>query len=265
LYTSEGIVQVVSSVIDTTNPAFTNLSMWIRRGSDAFSEDPDVGEDFVVEYLNDVGTWITLETFTGTGPAGQTFIRAYAIPADGRHPNFQVRFRQTGGTGVGWDFFHVDDVCFDTLPLADLLITKASQTLSDPINAGVNPFSIPGAIVEYTINVTNEGSGTVDAGTLVITDSLPTDMALFVDTSGGDPIVFTDGAIASGLTFTYATDVTFSNQGGGGPPFTYPPVPDATGFDPAVTGFRIAPAGTMNAASGGNNPSFDLQFQLRVQ
>ena len=125
--------------------------------------------------------------------------------------------------------------------------------------------ALPRTSSALACRVTNEGSGTVDAATLVITDSLPTDMALFVDTSGDDPIVFTDGAIASGLTFTYATDVTFSNQGGGGPPFTYPPVPDATGFDPAVTGFRIAPAGTMNAASGGNNPSFDLQFQLRVQ
>ncbi|MEE8107513.1 MAG: hypothetical protein V3T36_00040 [Gammaproteobacteria bacterium] len=44
-----------------------------------------------------------------------------------------------------------------------------------------------------------------------------------------------------------------------------PPVPDAAGFDPAVTGFQVSFPGTMDAASGGNTPSFDLLFQLRVQ
>lgn len=265
LFTSEGIVEVVSGVIDTTDPLFSTLSLWIRRGADAFSEDPDGGENLVVEYLDDTGAWVALETFSGTGAAGQTFTRAYAIPADGRHPAFQVRFRQTGGSGTGWDFWHIDDVCFDTQPIANLLVTKALQTLSDPVSGTTNPFSIPGAIVEYTINVANEGTGTVDTATLALTDPLPPGMALFVDTSGGDPIVFVDGATPSGLTYTFATDVTFSNQVGGGPPFNYTPVPDAAGFDPAVTGFQVSFSGTMDAASGGNTPSFDLLFQLRVQ
>lgn len=60
------MVEVVSSVIDTSNPAFLALSLWIRRGSDAFSEDPNGSENLVVEYLDDNGTWIALETFSGT-------------------------------------------------------------------------------------------------------------------------------------------------------------------------------------------------------
>ena len=60
------MVEVVSSVIDTTNPPFLALSLWIRRDSDAFSEDPDGSENLVVEYLDDTGTWTALETFSGT-------------------------------------------------------------------------------------------------------------------------------------------------------------------------------------------------------
>ena len=145
------------------------------------------------------------------------------------------------------------------------MVAKALQTISDPVNGSTNPYSIPGATVEYTISVTNDGPGTVDADTLFVTDVVPADTALFVDTSGGDPIVFVDGATPSGLTYSYATSVSFSNQPGGTPPFNYVPVADPAGFDPAVTGFRISFGGAMNAAGGGNSPTLDLLFQLRVQ
>jgi hypothetical protein len=75
--------------------------------------------------------------------------------------------------------------------------------------------------------------------------------------------VFANGASASGLTFTYAAHVSYSSTGTSGP-WTYIPVPDANGFDPAVRAVRVAPAGVMNAASGGNNPSFTIQFRVRV-
>ena len=201
MFTNGGIVNVTSTVIDTSDPAFSNLTMWIRRGSDAFSEDPDGGENLVVEYLNDVGAWISLETFSGPGAGGQIFNRSYFLPPAGRHANFQLRFRQTGGSGGPWDFWHIDDVCLDTQLLPNLLVTKTAQTISDPVNGTSNPFSIPGAVKEYTITVENQGPGLVDADTLIITDALPADLQLFVETSGGDPIVFTDGTDPSGLAY----------------------------------------------------------------
>ena len=90
-------------------------------------------------------------------------------------------------------------------------------------------------------------------------------MALYVDSSSGDPITFTDGSTPSGLSYNYATNVTFSNQVGGGPPYDYTPVPDADGFDPAVTGYRVAPTGIMSAASGGNSPSFNITLRVRIE
>ncbi len=129
------------------------------------------------------------------------------------------------GSGPTWDFWHVDDVCFEQNPDPILQIGKVATTLSDPINGTSGPKSIPGAIIEYTITLVNLGSG---------------------------------------LSYNFTTDVTFSNQVGGGAPFTYIPMPDGQGFDPLVTGFRAAPNGTMNGSVGGNNPSFDIIFQIRI-
>lgn len=265
LFLNGGVVNVDSIVVDTSDVWFSDLTMWIRRGADAFSEDPDTGENLVVEYLNDVGTWISLETFSGAGAAGAIFNRTYTLPAGGRHANFRLRFRMTGGSGTVWDFWHIDDVCFEQTITASLLVSKIAQTITDPVNGGSNPKAIPGAIVQYTVGVSNQGLGPVDANSLVITDPLPPDTALFVDTSGGDPIVFVDGPVSSGLTYNYATDVTFSNQVGGGPPYSYVPSPDAQGFDPAITGYRINPGGSMNPTVGSSTPSFNVRLQVRIQ
>jgi len=265
MYINGGVVTVTSSVVDTSDPSFTDLTMWVRRGADAFSEDPDGGENLVVEYLDDFGTWVALETFSGNGGPGRIFNRSYTLPAAGRHTNFQIRFRMTGGSGATFDYWHVDDVCFEQSAIPALLVSKVAQTLSDPINGGSNPKAIPGAVVQYSLGVSNQGPGAVDAGSMVITDPLPAGVALYVDTSGGDPIVFTDGAVTSGLSYSYATDVTFSNQPGGGPPYNYTPVPDGQGFDPAVTGYRINPSGAMNGASAGNVPSFNLRARVRIE
>ncbi|MFQ5610071.1 MAG: hypothetical protein ACE5F8_07355, partial [Woeseiaceae bacterium] len=257
MYLNGGIVEVESNDVDTTPVTFDDLAVWVRRGSDTFSEDPDGGENLVIEYLDDVGAWTTLETFTGSGAPGQIFNRAYTLPAAGRHTNFRVRFRMTGGSGQPWDFWHVDDVCFDLNPDPLLNVSKLALPIFDPVNGTTAPKAIPGASIRYTIGVTNQGIGNVDNDTMVITDEVPTNTSLFVDTSGGDPIVFIDGATPSGLAFTFASDVGFSNQPGGGPPYNYIPVPDAQGFDPGVTGFRINPSGIMAGSAGGNDPSFN--------
>ena len=264
LYLNGGVVEARSSVIDTSSSLFGDLTVWVRRGSDAFSEDPDGGENLVVEYLDDLGSWTTLETFTGAGGQGQIFARTYNLPAGGRHAGFQLRFQMTAGSGSIWDFWHIDDVCLEERIIPVLSVSKVAQTLTDPVNGSTNPKAIPGATVQYTVGVSNLGPGPVDSDSLVITDPLPANTAVFVDTSSGDPIRFIDGAVASGLAFNYPSDVTFSNQPGGGPPYNYVPVPDAQGFDPAVTGFRINPTGVMSAAGGGGDPSFGVLILVRV-
>ena len=265
LFLNGGVVNVTSTAVDTSDVSFSNITLWIRRGSDTFSEDPDGGENLVVEYLDNGGTWVGLETFTGNGGPGQQFARTYNIPAGGRHAGFQLRFRMTGGSGSVWDYWHIDDVCFVQNPDPILQVTKVANVLSDPVSGTTSPLAMPGAIAQYTVSVTNQGVGSVDAGTVEITDVLPANTALFVSTAGGDPVSFVDGSPASGLNFTFASDVEFSNQPNGGAPYNYSPSPDVDGFDPAVTGIRVNPGGPMNGATVGGDPSFRIVFRIRIQ
>ncbi len=145
---------------------------------------------------------------------------------------------------------------------AILGMTKAWVVVSDPLNGTTNPKAIPGALINYSITVTNSGPGTVDTGTIVIVDPLPMQVMAYV---AGTPIAFTDGAVASGLTFAYPANVTWTRAVGGNSVFTYTPVADANGFDTLVTGIRLAPGGTMAGATLTSQPSFTLTFTARVR
>jgi uncharacterized repeat protein (TIGR01451 family) len=150
-------------------------------------------------------------------------------------------------------------------PRPALTVAKTSEVLSDPVNGASNPKRIPGAVLRYSVNVVNGGRGTVDASTLAISDPVPAGTSLYVGTVSGAAVDFVDGPVASGLAFSLAANVSYSNQPGGGAPYSYTPVPDAAGFDSAVTGVRIAPTGVMNAAAGASTPSFTVRFRTRIR
>jgi uncharacterized repeat protein (TIGR01451 family) len=148
---------------------------------------------------------------------------------------------------------------------AGLTLLKSSQTFSDPFNGTTNPKAIPGALVTYTIAVSNAGAAVLDANTVFVSDAVPANTDLFVNSLGGagsGPVAFT--ALTSGLTYTFTSlasatdDVSFSNDGG--TTYAYTPTPNAAGVDPAVTHIRINPKGALGAAS-----SFQLQFRVRVE
>lgn len=144
--------------------------------------------------------------------------------------------------------------------IALLEITKTSSVISDPVNGTTNPKLIPGAVVEYVITVSNVGAGTVDASSIVLVDVMPAEMAFAV----GTPVTFTNGTTTSGLNaFNAGTMVTYSQASGGVAPYTYAP----TGtYDTRVRGIRIAPTGTMAAASSATaQPSFTVRFRAQVQ
>ncbi len=111
LFTRWDPVTVTSPTVSLAGASGVELSAWIRRGDDSFSEDPDGSENLVVEYLDDSNNWVLLETFTGDGTSGEIFDRTYTLPSSASHTGFQIRFRQTGGDGVDWDYWHIDDVC----------------------------------------------------------------------------------------------------------------------------------------------------------
>jgi len=155
-----------------------------------------------------------------------------------------------------------------------LLVMKTASVIEDPFNGTSSPKAIPGGIVQYLVSTTNNGTGTVDSDTLVLTDAVPTDTALRVADFDGvtsGPVQFVDGTVASGLTYSFVSlsdtgdDVEFSNDGGTTYNYTPVPSPALNGADPAVTHIRVNPKGSLGAASGAGTPSFEILFKAVVQ
>ena len=155
--------------------------------------------------------------------------------------------------------------------LPDILFAKTMLTIFDPVNGVTNPLAIPGGHVRYTITATNEGGGATDADSVEVTNPVPANTTMFVGDIGGPgsgPIAFTDGATASGLTYTFTSlssttdDVDFSDDNG--TTYTYVPTPDGDGFDSNVTNLQIIPKSVFDGAISGVTPSFSLQLKVKV-
>lgn len=101
---------------------------------------------------------------------------------------------------------------------AALTVAKTSVVDSDPFGSTI-PKAVPGAIMEYTINITN--NGTSAATTVVITDSIPANTEYVVGSlTVGDTIEW-DGGSGWTTTEPAAADVTdirvtFNNIAGSG-------------------------------------------------
>ncbi len=142
---------------------------------------------------------------------------------------------------------------------ATLAIVKSSATLSDPLNGTANPKAIPGAIMRYTLSVSNSGAASVDGNSVLLIDSLPPQIT--VGTAAAP--TFTQGTPSSALTFNAGTDIRYSNAVSAPSSFaacTYSPV---SAYDPAVHYICLNPKGTM-AGSTGTPPSFSITFNSLV-
>jgi len=84
-----------------------------------------------------------------------------------------------------------------TVQTATLTVTKASRVISDPVNATTNPKLIPGAVVEYCIQIANSGS--VAATSVAISDPVPGQLT-FLGT--GQTYSLSNGPIALNGTVT---------------------------------------------------------------
>lgn len=167
-----------------------------------------------------------------------------------------------------------DSASVDIVPLGtpNLTIDKIMEVLQDPINGASDPKAIPGATVNYVVETTNSGSGGADTDTFKVIDQIPANTFLLVtdyNATTPGPVQFTDGAVSSGLTYTFTTlddtddDVEFSDDGGA--TWDYEPAANPDGVDPAVTHIRINPKGMLANSSGGNDPSVQVSFKVVVQ
>ena len=145
-----------------------------------------------------------------------------------------------------------------------LTIAKTSAAYSDPQNGTTNPKLIPGGFATYNLTVTAPAGTQASSNSVIVTDALPANLALFVGTyaPGPGPLAFAAGS--SGLTYSYTSlastsdDLSFSNNGGAS--FVYTPVANADGVDPNVTHIRINPKGSMAPGS-----SFTINLRAQVE
>lgn len=210
------------------------------------------------------------------------------IPAGGNVTlSFDASFPSTEGGYINRAVAYIENIQIDTtlditddapatalvvVGMPDIVMLKTMQTYSDPVNGSVNPKSIPGASMLYTIQISNQGPGMADSNSIIALDQIPGNTSLFVgdiDTAGSGPVYFADGSIPSGLSFTYSglnsqfDDIAFSNDGGSS--FDYMPSPDSDGYDSNITTIMINPKGVFNGALNGSVPSFALRFRVRVR
>ncbi len=151
------------------------------------------------------------------------------------------------------------------LPDAELTSASFTETVADPINGAANPKAIPGATLVCTVTTSNIRAGTVDRNTVEVINPVPANTALYVNTFPGSTtgaVLFVDGPVSSGLRLRRRL-IAFSNDGGAS--FSYRPVPDALGYDPAVTHIRIRPRGIFLGRDISGPSSFSLKFQVMVQ
>lgn len=141
-----------------------------------------------------------------------------------------------------------------------LTLVKTSSVISDPVNGSTNPKMIPGSIVLYSILVSNTGQTAVDNNSVLLIDSLPSQMRVG---TAATP-TFTQGSPTSGLTFNATNDIRYSNSGTAPTTFagcTYTPT---MAYDPAVKFVCVNPKGTM-AGSTGTPPNFTISFRAQMQ
>ena len=132
---------------------------------------------------------------------------------------------------------------------ATLTVAKSSAVISDPINVAPNFKAIPGAVMEYTIRLTNNGGA--DATGVVITDLLPT-----------NGISFTTAQYNSG-----ASDVSIQ-IGAGAPTFCTAEVTAG----PSADGCYVTPGGVLTVgapaltqvAAGGVATEVAVRFRMTI-
>jgi hypothetical protein len=154
--------------------------------------------------------------------------------------------------------------------LGDIAISTSSQIISDGVSF-TNAKAIPSAVIDYTTQVANRSVSPMLPDALIVTNPVPQQLILYVGDMAGPgsgPVVFTQGTVSSALACVFggiadgSDCLEFSNNDGA--TFDYQPVPDADGYDVAVTHIRVRPQGSMAPALV-QPSSFVLRYRMKVK
>lgn len=127
-------------------------------------------------------------------------------------------------------------------------------------------YSVPGSDVIYTITANNDGSGPVDSDTIFLVDSLPPEITFYNDEIyDGSPLtgVIDFDAGDSGLTFTEATDLGFSDSATAPTDMSQCNFNADSGYDDDIKFVCFAPKGSMNEGTI-TSSEFSVSFRARI-
>ncbi len=120
---------VVTQLIDVSGQTGVIVSYYYELGG--ASEPPDAGDDLELWYLNNVGSWVLLQTHLGSGATMSNFeFVSVGLPADGLHAGLQLRFT-TVGSCIDCDNWFVDDIRVDFAP--EISVTSPSYSFTLPV------------------------------------------------------------------------------------------------------------------------------------
>lgn len=249
---------VTAGVATTTNPGATNQAVIYTvtntgNGTDSFTFAPtnQAGDNFDVTNLRiyrDNGA--TPNVFDGSDtliPAATpvsfnadesiVFFIVSDVPlaaANGQNSVVRLTATTTSTATVGADNPAVVDVVFAdagsdgvefannqyNVQAATLAVVKSAAIISDPINGtGADRKAIPGAVIEYSIVVTNNGA--VNAAAVTLSDAIPANTTYVANSMTLNTAALTDAADADAGTTTGAPVTSISvnagtvNSGGG--------------------------------------------------
>ncbi len=178
---------------DTDNFEGANVRVFVDNGNGTYDPALDTGTfidelgadqtltvfvlvDIPVGQVNDDTAGITLRAFAASSGTAGT-LGADATQTAGADTPLVVDtvFGDTAGapntTGdLARDGSHSDDDEYDVVTAA-LTVIKSQTVISDPFNGAVNPKAIPGAVIEYCVDINNTGATQADA--IVLTDAVP--------------------------------------------------------------------------------------------
>lgn len=132
-----------------------------------------------------------------------------------------------------------------SISAAIVSVTKTALTIWDPYNTNTNPKAIPGALVRYTVTISNNGSATASATLTTVTDALSTNLAI-------DPDLKVAGAATSlaALANESALGSGFKATWTGGARAAFPKYYTTTSSADGIDHNGVNPGGTITATLG---------------
>lgn len=286
------LVTGTSAGLTIANGSFLASGKYLLAGTDSLNPATGtVTTDLPAGYTARAArTWYATSTGTATGTATMTFNLAQ-LGLSATTGAQMALFYRSGATGAytasvvgtyngsGMISFTVSNPASGyytvggsvATPAPAISLSLANAAISDTVNIA-NFKAIPGALVKVTATVTNTGTGSPDSNSAVVTLPIPANMKFYlgdIATSGLGPVQFEQGAVASGLSYSYigpsntGDGLDFSNNSGTS--WTYQPVLDAQQADAAITNVRVKTTGTFNTGTSPNFPSFKVTYGLIIK